>query len=246
MEFGFVLKKFVTFFIEPYGMIVTLFLLGLFFLFTQKIKRAKIFLSLAFSILFLFAYPPFSNALVKGLEEKYPKYNGVKNIKFIHVLGSGHTTDPLQPLSSQIGDAGVKRVVEGVILHKQIKGSTLIFTGYELSTNVTNAKMNASLAMALGVDAENIIINGIPKDTYEEALFTKSLLGDAPFILVTSAAHMPRSMELFRSLGLNPIAAPSDFLKNEQRGFLREPNVHDLGISQRAVHEYLGLLWSKV
>ena len=246
MEFAFLLKKFVTFFIEPYGMILSLFVLGLFFLFTQKIKRAKIFLTLAFGMLFLFAYPPFSNALVQGLEEKYVKYNGAQNVKYIHVLGSGHTTDVMQPLSSQIGYAGVKRVLEGVIIHKQNQGSKLIFTGYEGNTNVANAKMNAALAIALGVDEANIITSGAPKDTREEALFTKSLLGNAPFILVTSATHMPRSMQLFEALGMRPIAAPSDFLKDEYRGLLREPSAYDLVASQRAVHEYIGLLWSKL
>ncbi len=244
MEFGFLIKKFITFFVEPYGMVLSLFVVGLFLLFAKKAKFAKIFLGLACGSLFLFAYPPFSNALVKGLEEKYPKYDYKQSVKYIHVLGSGHNTDDSQPLSSQISGAGVKRVLEGVIIHKQIEGSKIIFTGYAGTTNIANAKMNASLAMALGVDEKNIIIYSDPRDTKEEALFTKSLLGDEPFILVTSATHMPRSMRLFESLGLKPLAAPTDFLKNEDRGLLREPTVYDLEASQRAVHEYLGLLWN--
>ncbi len=246
MEFGFLIKKFITFFVEPYGMVLSLFIIGLFLLFAKKVKLAKTFLSLACGILFLFAYPPFSNALVKGLEEKYPKYNYTQSVKYIHVLGSGHNTDNSQPLSSQISAAGVKRVLEGIIIHKQIEDSKLVFTGYAGDTNVTNAKMNASLAIALGVDENNIIVYGDPRDTKEEALFTKSLLGDEPFILVTSATHMPRSMQLFEALGLNPIAAPTDFLKNEYKGLLEVPTVGTLQSSQRAVHEYLGLLWNNL
>lgn len=244
MELGFLIKKFITFFVEPYGMVLTLFVVGLFFLFAKKVKPAKIFLTLACGMLFLFAYPPFSDALIEVLEEKYPKYDYKQSVKYIHVLGSGHNSDDSQPLSSQISEAGVKRVLEGLILHKQIEGSKLIFTGYAGDTNVTNAQMNASLAIALGVDAKNIIIFGDPKDTKEEAVFTKSLLGNEAFILVTSASHMPRSMKLFESLGLNPIAAPTDFFKDEYKGLLRVPNVTALQSSQRAVHEYIGILWA--
>jgi uncharacterized SAM-binding protein YcdF (DUF218 family) len=246
MEFGFLIKKFITFFLEPYGLVLTLFVIGLFSLFVKKYKPAKIFLSLACGTLFLFAYPPFSNALVQGLENEYPKYDYTQKAKYIHVLGNGHNSDASQPLSSQIGSAGVKRVLEGVLIHKQLEGSKLIFTGYEGTTNIANAKMNASLAMALGVDDKNIIIFSDPKDTKEEALFTQSLLGDEAFVLVTSATHMLRSMQLFESLGLNPIAAPTDFLKDEYKGLLREPTIGNLEASQRAIHEYIGLLWNRV
>jgi len=246
MEFGFFFKKLITFFVEPLGVVFTLFGLGLYLLFINKKNPAKLFLSLACGTLFLFSYPPFSNYLVKQLEEQYPKYEYANKIEYIHVLGSGHNVDSAQPISSQISGAGVKRVLEGVILHKQIEGSKLIFTGYEGETNRTTAQMHASLALALGVKEENIIVNGMPKDTQEGAVFTKNLLSDAPFVLVTSASHMPRARQLFKSLGLSPIAAPTDFQKSEFRGFLREPTIDDFKISQKAMHEYIGILWMKI
>ncbi|MEA2098581.1 MAG: ElyC/SanA/YdcF family protein [Campylobacterota bacterium] len=197
-------------------------------------------------MLFLFSYPPFSNFLIQNLEDRYIKYDDKEDIKYIHVLGHGHNTDITQPLSSNISSAGVKRVIEGVILHKQIDGSKLIFTGYEGSTNISNAQMNANLALALGVEAQNMIINPKPKDTAQEAEFTKSILDKKPFILVTSASHMARSMKLFESLGLNPIAAPTNFYKKEFRGFLIAPNVGSFNISRVAMHEYLGILWNEI
>ncbi|MFA6137091.1 MAG: ElyC/SanA/YdcF family protein [Sulfurimonas sp.] len=246
MEIGFFLKKFVSFFVEPYGMVLTLFVIDLSLLFMKKEGKAKGFLLAACGMLFLFSYQPFSNALAKNLEEQYPKYAYQQSVQYIHVLGNGHNVDPEQPLSSQISSAGIKRVLEGVLIHKQIEGSKLIFTGYEGDTNTSNAQMNASLAIALGVKPEDIIIGSQPKDTKEEALFTKSLAADEPFILVTSATHMPRAMKLFNSLGLHPIAAPSDFIKDEFKGFLVAPDMNSFCSSQRSVHEYVGILWSKI
>lgn len=246
MDIGFLLKKFVSFFVEPYGMVLFFFFIGLLFLFFKKYKKAKIFLVLAFGTLLLFSYPPFSNFLVSSLENKYHKYDYKQKVKYIHVLGNGHNTDIKQPISSNITDAGIKRDIEGIIIYKHMHGSKIIFTGFEGSTNITTAQMNANLAIALGVDKKDIIINGKPKDTYEEAIYIKSIVGSEPFILVTSATHMPRAMMLFKSLELNPIPAPTDFHKKEFRGFLRTPGIGSLNNSQMAIHEYLGILWNKI
>lgn len=243
MEFGFFLKKFITFFVEPIGMVLSFFVLGIYFLYVSKIRFAKIFLSFSLGLLLLFSYPPFANFLVKKLEDNYSKYEYKQEVKYIHVLGGGHNTDKDQPLSSQVFS---KRVLEGVIIHFKTPGSKLVFTGYEGITNISNAQMNANLAMALGVKKENIIINGKPKDTKEEAIFAKSLIGDEPFVLVTSATHMPRSMRLFESLGLNPIPAPTDFHKKESVSYFSEPEIDSFDNSRIAIHEYLGILWSMI
>ena len=49
-----------------------------------------------------------------------------------------------------------------------------------------------------GIPKEDIIIHNTPKDTKEEAIKIKELLGDERFILITSASHMPRSMAIFK------------------------------------------------
>lgn len=234
----------IAYFLEPLGMTLALFIIGLFFLFRNKYLFSKIFLSLSFSLLFLYSYPPFANFLVTHLENKYPKYDYKSDAKYIHVLGNGHHTDDSQPLSSQLTEATIKRDLEGILIHFNTPGSKLIFTGYKGLTEITAAKMNQKLALELGVKPENIIINGLPKDTKEEALFIKSLIKNEDFILVTSATHMPRSMLLFKSLGLNPIPAPTNYHTTEFDGYLRLPTTGDFEKSRIAIHEYIGILWS--
>lgn len=246
MDFGFLLKKFISFFLHPYGIVFTLFALGLYLLFTKKESYSKISLSLSFILLTLFSYHPFSNYLVSSLENKYPKYDYSQNVKFIHVLGGGHNTDTTQPISSHLSYASTKRVLEGVVIHFNTPNSKLIFTGHKGITNTATATMNAQLAMALGVQKENIIIGEDPKDTKEEAIFTKELLAEEPFVLVTSATHLPRSMKLFQSLGLNPIPAPADFIKKDVLTYFNAPKVGAFQNSNIAVHEYIGILWSNL
>jgi len=241
---GFLIKRMITFFVEPLGFVMTLFAFGLVFIYLRKEKYSKIFLSFAFAFLFLFSFAPFSNFLVTNLENQYPKYDYTKQVKYIHVLGGGHNTDREQPISSHLSDASTKRVLEGIIIHRKIPNSKLIFTGYAGSTNIPTALMNAELARELGVDEDDMIVNGLPKDTAEEAKFTKTIVGSKPFILVTSATHMPRSMMLFQALGMHPIAAPTYFQKDNILEFI--PGIGNLENSRMSIHEYLGILWAKI
>lgn len=243
-DFGFFVKKLITFFVEPLGLTMSLLIIGIVLVFLNKTKLSKVFLSLSFSILFLFSYPPFSNFLVQNLENKYQKYDYKISVKYIHVLGGGHNTDISQPISSHLSDASTKRVLEGIILYKKMQNAKIIFTGYAGKTNTPTAIMNAKLAIELGVNEDDLIINGLPKDTKEEAEFTKTIVGDEPFVLVTSASHMPRSMMLFESLGMHPIAAPTYFKKKDIYSYL--PSARALDKSRMAMHEYIGILWAKL
>lgn len=251
MGFGFFLKKLVGFFVEPLGVVLILFFIGVYFLYKQKTLQAKLFLLLSIALLLLFSYPPFVNALITPLETQYVKFNPSEyttneEITYIHVLGNGHTTDAQQPISSQLSHSGVKRVLEGVILYKSIKNAKLVFTGYKGNTTTSNAKMNARLAEALGVKKEDIVVNGVPVDTKEEALFMREIVASKPFILVTSATHMPRAMMLFNSLGMHPIPAPTNFYKVEFLSYICAPNTYTFHIATLTVHEYFGILWAKL
>ena len=240
----FLLKKAISFFIEPLGMVFFFFFLGLFFLFKEEHKLAKIFTSVSFMLLFIYSYPPFSNLLVSHLEKQYKSYKYDTEVKYIHVLGSGHYTNKNQPISSSLTYSGTKRVLEGVIIYKNMPNTKLVFTGYKGQTNVPNAIMNKRVAIALGVQEKDIIINKYAKDTMDEVEFMKTLLNkNEKFILVTSASHMSRAVGLFKKAGLNPILAPTDFHNHKFNGFLTPPNLVTLSDSEIAVHEYLGMLW---
>ncbi|MFT7860062.1 MAG: ElyC/SanA/YdcF family protein [Sulfurimonas sp.] len=246
MSIGLLIKKFISFFFEPLGIVITLFLFGLYYWYSKKQERAEKLLLVSIFMLVLFSYPPFANFLIAPLEKSYPKYDYSQDVKYIHVLGNGYTTDPAQPISSQITNDGTKRVLEGIIIHNKSNDAKLIFTGFQGRTDVANAVMNAKLASALGVEQNSTIVNPKPEDTQEEAEFTKTIVGSEPFVLVTSASHMPRAMMLFESLGMHPIAAPTAFYKDEDVSFWRLPSAHALFVSTLSMHEYVGIFYAKI
>jgi uncharacterized SAM-binding protein YcdF (DUF218 family) len=186
--------------------------------------------------------------LITNLEDVYPKFD-VKdaNISYIHVLGSGNNDDNVtQPVSSILNDASMKRVVEGVLIYKQCPKAKLIFTGYAGETTLANAQANAHMASLLGVDEKDMIINPVPKDTKEEVLFAKTIVGEKPFVVVSSATHLLRAIKLFKDQGLDPIPAPTDYKKRNIKTYLMKPDIETFRNSQIAIHEYVGLLWAAV
>jgi uncharacterized SAM-binding protein YcdF (DUF218 family) len=100
------------------------------------------------------------------------------------------------------------------------------------------------MARELGVEDASMTVLDKPLDTAAEAQAVAALLGDAPFILVTSAYHMPRAVRLMRRAGARPISAPTDQRAGDPIAhywsyFL--PSSAGLRRTEFALHEYLGL-----
>ena len=73
---------------------------------------------------------------------------------------------------------------------------------------VYEAEVMARVAREMGIPESDIILETKSIDTKDEARFIKPIVGNEPFVLVTTASHMPRSIALFKKLGMDPIPSP--------------------------------------
>lgn len=246
----FLLKKFVSMFLMPLPIGVFFIVLALVLLYRNKTKPAKLMLTLSIVWLFFFSYPPVANTLLYNLESNTPTlHKAPENIKYIYVLGGGHHTDESLPITSQIVDTSVVRLNEGIRLYYQLhEKASIIVSGYSrLFDPTTHAVMQEKLALSLGVKKEKIILRSEPRDTQEEAIAAKALVGNEPFILVTSASHMTRSLNFFKNEGLAPIPAPTNHLASIQHpNYLVFFSSDALEKSRIVFHELLGLVWQKL
>jgi uncharacterized SAM-binding protein YcdF (DUF218 family) len=246
----FLLKKFVSMFIMPLPLGVALILLGLFFLYKNKLAKAKFTLMLSVTWLFLISYSPIVDTLLYDIESNNPTlHTSPKNIKYIYVLGGGHHTDEKQPITSQVVETSVVRLTEGIRHYRQLDGKAkIIVSGYHgLYDPTEHAIMQKKLATSLGIDENDMILHLGTKDTEEEAQAGKKLLGDKPFILVTSASHMTRALKFFKNEGLTPIPAPTNHLANiKHLAYTDFFSATALKKSHILFHEYLGLIWQKL
>jgi len=248
----FILKKIIAPLFFPLSLSLEILLFGLFLLwFTRKQKIGKIVVSVGVLLLTVFSYGAISNTLLRPLEYKYTSLLSLKDmphVKWIVVLGGGHTSDPQIPITSQLSDASTVRLIEGIRLHNMLPESKLILSGGG-SDPVPNAKVMADVALSVGVDKEDLILESVSKDTKDEARLIQRIVGKDRFILVTSASHMPRSMALFKKCGMHPVPAPTDYFVKKRQGVspgMFFPSAGDLYKTERAVHEYLGMVWAKM
>lgn len=242
---GFALKKFIASFLMPIPLSLTLFLLGFLLFYKQRYKKAKYLFIISFIILFLSSNALFANFYISFLENQYQKYSHNQKIDYVLVLGSGHNNAKHLPLSAKLSSAAIKRVSEGIMVHKQNQNAKLILSGYGGRSDITQAQINAFFAFEFGVKNEDMILFAGTKDTFEELQTFKEQFKNHNFVLVTSAAHMPRAIAIAKKIDLNPIAAPTDFLINSNA------KIYDFGAGnikkvESATHEYLGLLWYKL
>lgn len=242
----FFMKKVVSRFLFPLPISLEFLLVGLFLLLLTRRQRAgKALVSCGTILLIIFSSGFISQPLLHHLEHRYrPLVVGSMEsppaVSFIAVLGGGANNDPDVPLSSRISPDLLVRLVEGLRLHRVIPGSKLILSGSHDS-----ADGMATMAQALGVSADDILKLSQPTDTAEESQQISRLVGSQRFILVTSAAHMPRAMALFHKRGMQPIAAPTDYITTRHSLSLDDfmPDAVKLGETQAAFYEYLGLVW---
>lgn len=244
----FLLKKVVSLFLAPFPIFLFLLGIGLYFLYRGHIKLAKRWIIGSLIWISLLSYSPFSSLLIEPLENRYSKVKLDRApVHYIHVLGSGHVTNEKIPLSSQLGLVSLARVNEGVSIYKSHPNMKLIFSGYggyQYDEPNSNALMNAKMALALGVQNEDIILLESPKDTHEEAIAAQKIVGEKPVILITSASHMLRASSLFEKAGVKVIPAPTDFQVKRKEDLWQFPSADGLARSEAAFHEYLGLAWS--
>jgi uncharacterized SAM-binding protein YcdF (DUF218 family) len=73
----------------------------------------------------------------------------------------------------------------------------------------------------MGIPADRIINENESRNTYENAVFTKQLIDSLkippPYLLITSATHIPRAHHVFDKTGLSTTSYPCNYLTVERK-----------------------------
>lgn len=252
----FLFKKIIAPLFFPVSVCLEIMILGIYLLFfTKKQKTGKAVMLIGVILFASLSYGAVSDKLLKSLEYQYPPLalNSASDIpssvKWLVVLGGGHTSDHRIPVTSQISDESLVRLIEAVRLFKKLPGSKLILSGGRSFDPVPEAETMALLAQAIGVNRQDLFLEMSSRDTKDQAKNIRSIVGDNKFILVTSASHMPRTIALFKKLGMDPIPAPAGHRVKQSSGLSPQdfyPGSGALSKAERAVYEYLGIAWAKL
>lgn len=256
----FSLKKLLAFFFSPLSICVALIACGLLMqFFSQKQRTGKILVSFGFILLIISSYEGVSGRILHTLESQYPPINlsrvvshqtgktAENSVKWIVVLTGGVAGEANLPYQLQISHHSRVRLMEGIRLHRMIQASKLILTGgigFDGTPEVTTL---SRVAEELGVNRSDMVLEVESRDTKDHPLYVRNIVHDDPFILVTSAFHMPRAVKLFVKQGLFPIPAPAgQWIPPIQFwspvNFF--PSAAGVRLAELAYHEYMGLTWA--
>lgn len=251
------LKRVIVLFVSPLTLCIGLIILGLVCLWSARRPRLGRILIVAGLIwLTVAGYGNLGRYYLSKLESQYEPLNlsvmptsTVSQIQYVVVLGSGHVSDPRLPVTSRIGGSSLFRLTEGIRIYRHLPGSRLILTGGPGFDTVPNAEVVAAVAVELGIRKEALLVLAEPEDTREEAASVGKIVGTAPFVLVTSAYHMPRAMRVFQAAGLNPVPAPAEFAfpRRQKTDPARLfPTAGGLWHTEWAIYEFMGRLQEAV
>ncbi len=192
---------------------------------------------------------PIDQWLLLPLENRFPRPPEDAAVAGIIVLGGALDA----ALSADRGlpalNAAAERLTTLAELARTRPDLPVLFTGGPMPNRPDGPPESDGvrrLLSRLGVPDGRVRFESLSRTTWENAVFSQRLIQPQPgavWLLVTSAAHMPRSVGAFRAAGWTVLADPVGY-----KSFRHAENRGTRGFSERlalidtAMHEWLGLV----
>jgi uncharacterized SAM-binding protein YcdF (DUF218 family) len=200
-------------------------------------------------VLGLLGFKAVPDALLRPLENRYPTPTQSAMAQHVGLIVLGGATDRPDVYQAHgqvpLGDAA-ERMTVPVGLMRQHPQLQLVFSGGEgrlFATGVSEAQLAKVFYEEQGADMSRVSLEGASRTTRENARQVATLLGERcqqPWLLVTSAWHMPRAMAEFEAVGCKVTAYPVDFRTGAATDWTEYSLAHSLLRWQTALHEWLG------
>jgi len=252
----FIASKLLSFATQPLAWVALLFALALLFIPRKRTLGLRLGWA-SLGLLLVLGWQPLPDVLLRSLEAQHPppawagasisvewqRYAGVV------VLGGALEQAWVRAGNGQVAlNGAAERMTVPVALLRQHPNLRLLFTGGEgdlLASGEPEAVQARAFFESLGVPAQHMQFESRSRTTYENAVFTAALPGvdkTRPWLLVTSAWHMPRALATFRAAGWNVTPYPVDYRTGTRTPWTEYSLVDSLRRWRIALHEWVGLL----
>lgn len=202
------------------------------------------------AVLGVLGFEALPHALLRPLENRYlvPMPDAVGRHVGVIVLGGAMQYPGIYQAHGQVplGEAA-ERMSVPVGWMRQHPNLQLVFSGGEgrlLTTGVSEAELAKAFYSEQGVDMRRVTLEGGSRTTRENALQVAAVLGarcKQPWLLVTSAWHLPRAVPEFEAVGCRVTPYPVDFRTGADTPWTEYSVARGLLLWQTALHEWLGL-----
>jgi uncharacterized SAM-binding protein YcdF (DUF218 family) len=246
----FVLSKTAAFLLLPSNLIFTIGLVGIVLMATHWRRVGTRLMVAGFVLLAVAGYLPVGKLLIHPLESRFPPWKASRGTPHgIVVLGGVIATRLTLDRDSVALGSPAARIFALAKLARQFPTARIIFSSGNASlipSGPAEADVIERMLDAFDLPRQRVMLERRARNTAENAIFSKAIANPKPgerWLLVTSAAHMPRAVGCFRRVGFPVEAYPVDWTTFTRLHFgLSQTLSGGLGSTDGAVREWLGLL----
>jgi uncharacterized SAM-binding protein YcdF (DUF218 family) len=247
----FIFAKIFWFVVQPLGALLVLLVLAVIALLLGWRRIGTGFAVLALLVTFVSGWTSVGAMALHPLENRFERPSPPPDdIAGIIVLGGFFEGAINLARGGYELNSSADRIVEAAVLARRYPQARVVVTGGSGSLLLDGEADGATaprLLEALGIERGRMVLEDESRDTYENAVFTRDLVGPQEgetWLLVTSAFHMPRSVMLFRRAGFDVVPWPVDYRTTgeDSLGLSRNNVVHTLQTTGVALREWIGLV----
>lgn len=218
-------------------------------------KKRKLLLIVSFAMLWFFSNQFIAASVAIAYQPK-PVFSAQLGPYSCGILLGGMTSGTYG--DSSFINLNADRLVQTIELYHQKRIGKILITGATVVNGKTGPNSEALFVcerlVNAGVRRADVIIENKARNTYENAVYTRQMLDSLqlapPYLLISSAIHIPRSMHVFRKAGLSQLTAfPCNYLTLESRASFENvvvPQIYALYIWQRLLKEWVGLAMYRI
>lgn len=248
----FYVSKLLSFATQPLSWVLLLLTLGL----LCMPRRRRIGTGLCWAALVTLwatGWQPLPDALLRRLEAQYPTRQlaapgaSLERYAGIIVLGGALEPSYLWEDHGQVAlNEAAERMTVPVALMQRNPHLRLLFTGGEgalFGGGLSEAERARLFFDSMGVPAQRVRYESVSRTTHENARLSASLPGvdpTQPWLLLTSASHMPRAMATFQKAGWNVTAYAVDYSTGARTRWTDYSLAKGANKWHVALHEMLG------
>lgn len=253
----FIFSKIVQFCIEPLNWVIVFVLLSLLFMGLRKPHLCKRFLLLALADLLIVGWLPTSEVFLRVLEDATSKPALVqmseKDFGGIIILGGAVEGGEIAMDRGEVTIySSAERVTKAFELIRQYPDLPFIFSGYSgrlAPKGMSEADAFKRLIAEQGLPEKNAHYENQSRNTYENVVLMKPMIlaleandPPKPWLLITSASHMYRSLKIFRKQGIEVIPVPVDYQTSHGLRWSKFDLEDGMQNWNKFMHEGIGLL----
>ena len=247
----FYLSKILWFVINPFNFMLFLIFGGLLSHLLQKNLLSKLFYFIFFIFFIISSVVPTGRFMLHSLEKNFHNQHSLPNeVEGVLIL-SGSIDGILSKEYNTIHlNENAERLFESIALINMYPKAKIIFSGgpaYIFNKKIIQVDLAEEFFSKLGIDTHKINFESRSRNTYDNIFFSKIIANPKPkekWLVVTSAFHMKRTLNIANKLKWNLIPYAVDFKQTKK--FSWKPSINFLGNIRTfhfASHEWLGLVF---